>query len=77
MTPYRYRPRTWFHRTTAKSENARTLDSAPKKPLKLELGFGEVTSLSVHPDGKRIAFSASRPSQNELHVLQNFLPPAR
>jgi Tol biopolymer transport system component len=30
--------------------------------------------LSVHPDGRRIAFTAGRPHRNEVWVLENFLP---
>ncbi len=31
--------------------------------------------LSVHPDGRQIAFTAGRPHRNEVWVLENFLPP--
>jgi Tol biopolymer transport system component len=30
--------------------------------------------LSVHPDGRHIAFTAGRPHRNEVWVLENFLP---
>jgi len=32
--------------------------------------------LSVHPDGRRIAFTASTPMRSEVWVLENFLPAA-
>lgn len=33
--------------------------------------------LSVHPDGKRIAFTAGLPPRSEVWVLKDFLPPVR
>jgi Tol biopolymer transport system component len=33
--------------------------------------------LSVHPDGRHIAFTAGRPHRNEVWVLENFLPPPK
>ena len=33
--------------------------------------------LSVHPDGRRIAFTAEHPFHSELWVLENFLPPLK
>jgi Tol biopolymer transport system component len=30
--------------------------------------------LSVHPDGRRIAFTAGKPSHSEVWVLKDFLP---
>jgi len=49
------------------------LPMADLKPRKLDLGFSEVMA-SIHPDGKRIAFSVRRSNATELHVLENFLP---
>ena len=30
--------------------------------------------LSVHPDGRRIAFTAGTPVRSEVWVMENFLP---
>jgi Tol biopolymer transport system component len=32
--------------------------------------------MRVHPDGRRIAFTADEPTQSEVWVMENFLPPA-
>jgi Tol biopolymer transport system component len=47
-------------------------------PVKLEVEASEITSpiLSVHPDGKRLAYTAGGDS-TEVWVLENFLPAAK
>lgn len=44
---------------------------------KLELGMVNLMHLRVHPDGRRVVFTASeRPEKAEIWVMENFLPPA-
>jgi Tol biopolymer transport system component len=43
-------------------------------PRRLDLRFPTIDSLSIHPDGRRVAFSVRRPGRTELHVLENLLP---
>jgi Tol biopolymer transport system component len=62
--------------TSSNGSKTWILPMADLKPRQLDLGFSEVM-LSVHPDGKRIAFSVNRPNRTELHVLENFLPAAK
>ena len=38
---------------------------------------GRPFGLSVHPDGRRIAFTAGTPRRPEVWVLENFLPPVK
>lgn len=45
--------------------------------LGLEMEGLRPYGLSVHPDGRRIAFTAGRPRRNEVWVLENFLPPPK
>jgi Tol biopolymer transport system component len=42
-------------------------------PHKIDLGLSGVSDLSVHPDGKRIAFTAGQDRTSEIWVLENFL----
>ncbi len=43
---------------------------------KLELAMSNLMHLRVHPDGRRIAFTASQqPAKSEVWVMENFLPP--
>ena len=44
------------------------------EPLKLGLALEGLRELRVHPDGRRIAFTAGEPYKAEVWVLENFLP---
>ena len=45
---------------------------------RLELGMRGVRDLRVHPDGRRVAFTASpRKGKTEVWVMENFLPPLK
>jgi Tol biopolymer transport system component len=45
------------------------------EPEKLELEMGGfITNLSIHPDGRHIAFSVTEESNAEIWEMQNFLP---
>ncbi|MEE8325432.1 MAG: tetratricopeptide repeat protein [candidate division NC10 bacterium] len=47
------------------------------EPRKLELGF-KVSHLSLHPDGRRIAFTRPEPGGgSEVWVMENFLPESK
>jgi hypothetical protein len=35
---------------------------------------GFITNLSIHPDGRHIAFSVTEESNAEIWEMQNFLP---
>jgi hypothetical protein len=44
---------------------------------KLELNVAGMTPFSVHPDGRQIAFGlTARAKDDEVWVLENFLPPS-
>jgi Tol biopolymer transport system component len=43
------------------------------EPRKLELTADNMRDLSVHPDGRHIAFTAGKP-KSEIWVMENFLP---
>jgi Tol biopolymer transport system component len=43
------------------------------EPRKLELTAENMRDLSVHPDGRHIAFTAGKP-KSEIWVMENFLP---
>jgi Tol biopolymer transport system component len=43
------------------------------EPRKLELTAENMRDLSVHPDGRHIAFTAGR-DRSEVWVMENFLP---
>ncbi|MFQ5927342.1 MAG: WD40 repeat domain-containing protein, partial [Terriglobia bacterium] len=43
------------------------------KPQPLGLSMEGLTNLRLHPDGRRVAFTAGR-NKNEVWVLENFLP---
>lgn len=47
--------------------------------LKLDLAMGGFRHLSVHPDGKRVAFSSEGTNygQSQVWVMENFLPAAK
>ena len=42
------------------------------EPVGLEIEDGNIRTLTIHPDGRRIAFQAGRP-QKEIWALENFL----
>ena len=45
------------------------------KPKKLELAMPRLMHLRVHPDGRRIAFTAqTQPEKSEVWMMENFLP---
>ena len=44
------------------------------EPQKLGLEMNSIRSLSVHPDGRHIAFSTSTTRPGEIWVMENFLP---
>jgi Tol biopolymer transport system component len=45
---------------------------------KLALGMNRLMHIKVHPDGRRIAFTASqKPSKAEVWIMENFLPAAQ
>jgi Tol biopolymer transport system component len=43
-------------------------------PLKLDLAVQKMHSFTLHPDMRRFAFGVNEGSQNELWVMENFLP---
>ncbi len=45
------------------------------EPRKLDLTAENMRELSVHPDGRRVAFTAGENKQT-VWVMENFLPPA-
>lgn len=49
-------------------------DSGLTSSLGLKMGREGITGLSVHPDGKQIAFTTDRISFNELWTVKDFLP---
>jgi Tol biopolymer transport system component len=46
------------------------------EPRRLELAVEGMISISIHPDGRRIAFTQAR-NCDEVWALENFLPPAK
>jgi hypothetical protein len=42
----------------------------------MSIAMEGLTSLRVHPDGRRIAFSAGQRDKAEVWVMENFLPAA-
>ncbi len=46
------------------------------EPQKLDLGIGDtrVHGISLHPDGRQVAFAAGENTGSEIWVLENFLP---
>jgi Tol biopolymer transport system component len=44
------------------------------EPQKLGLKMSEFVNLSIHPDGRHIAFSSREKSSSEVWVMKNFLP---
>lgn len=49
-------------------------DKGEPQNLGLAMPGVKCEGLSVHPDGRRIAFTASTPMRSEVWVLENFLP---
>jgi Tol biopolymer transport system component len=57
--------------------NSKDLYSFPiegGKPLKLDLTLEDGRYLSIHPDGKRIAFTHNPRSGFDIWIMENFLP---
>ncbi|MFO7733185.1 MAG: tetratricopeptide repeat protein [Candidatus Aminicenantes bacterium] len=51
--------------------------AAGGEPEKLDLGMRRLMHIKIHPDGRRIAFTASqKPSKSEVWIMENFLPAA-
>jgi Tol biopolymer transport system component len=51
--------------------------SAGGEAQKLDIGMINLMHIRVHPDGRRIVFTAGeRPEKAEVWVMENFLPPA-
>jgi Tol biopolymer transport system component len=51
------------------------IPAAGGDPQKLELSMSNLMHMRFHPDGRRIAFTASiQPEKRELWVMKNFLP---
>ena len=48
-----------------------------EEPQKIELPGEHVAFPSVHPDGRRLAYTGGRAGQNEIWVLENFLAALR
>jgi Tol biopolymer transport system component len=46
-------------------------------PVRIDLAMPGMRLLSLHPDGRRIAFATRERRSDELWVLENFLPPAK
>lgn len=44
------------------------------EPQKLDIEKNVLRDITVHPDGKRISFTAGSPAHAEVWVLENFLP---
>jgi Tol biopolymer transport system component len=54
-----------------------SVEGGKPNPLGLTMEGLRPYGLSVHPDGRRIAFTAGRPRRDEVWVLENFLPPPK
>ncbi|MFQ5817467.1 MAG: TolB family protein, partial [Terriglobia bacterium] len=52
-------------------------DGGEPQNLGLAMEGLSLYGLSVHPDGRRIAFTAGTPRRSEVWVLENFLPPLK
>ncbi len=55
-----------------KSDELWTIPATGGEPRKLDLGF-KVKQMSLHPDGRRIAFTVGK-YNNEVWVMENFIP---
>lgn len=67
-----------FTKAKAKSPDM-TLWSVPAQggaPKKINLTMPLLRDLRIHPDGKRIAFTAGQ-NQQEVWMMENFLPAAQ
>ena len=53
------------------------LDGTASKRIVLRVDGSIPNNAHVHPDGKRIAFSVSKPLQSQIWAMENFLPPAK
>jgi Tol biopolymer transport system component len=47
------------------------------KPQRADLAMDGLRDVRIHPDGRRITFSAGRPESAEVWVMENFLPTPR
>lgn len=52
-----------------------TVDGRP--PTRIEPKIPNLRSLSIHPDGKRIAFTLGPPIGYQVWVMENYLPPLK
>jgi len=46
-------------------------------PKKIDFGVNYPSSITAHPDGKRIAFELQVPTSYQIWAMENFLPPAK
>lgn len=54
------------------------IPSAGGEAQKLDLGMINLMHMRVHPDGRRVVFTAGdRPEKAEVWVMENFLPPGK
>jgi Tol biopolymer transport system component len=73
----------YFARHPARSSEALMdlyrISAAGGEPQKLDLAMARLRHLSVHPDGRRIAFSSmgENPPNSQVWVMENFLPAAK
>jgi len=51
-----------------------SIDDGATEDLGLVLEGGWAYGLSVHPDGKQVAFTAGSPPREEVWALEDFLP---
>jgi Tol biopolymer transport system component len=68
-----------FGNTTPETKTSElwSVSAQGSEPHKIGISFPGIQSLSVHPDGKRVAFTARSPEVDEIWVLENFLPPLK
>jgi Tol biopolymer transport system component len=53
------------------------VDGGEPQQTTLQMPTRALQGLRFHPDGKRVAFTASGGAASEIWVLQNFIPQAR
>jgi Tol biopolymer transport system component len=69
----------WFVRASLEAKDSFALWRVPFKagdPEPTGLTAERLRDLSFHPDGRRVAFTASRPKY-EVWMMENFLPPVK
>jgi hypothetical protein len=65
-----------FQRAFKRGVELWRISAAGGEPQKLDIELPRMDHLRIHPDGRRIAFSARsfEAEQREVWVLENFLP---